>query len=1181
MKDETIGVWHDPEVEVRIVAMVLGEASDFEKAELERMIAEDSGLKQFYLEMGELHGGIHSAVQPDDDAEWKLSSERRNSVLEKLGQQPPPMAAAEQKEPSTSRHQWRSFMSIAACLLITLFIMAVMFPVKIIQSSRIVKSAPEIISYHAGIELEEQNEGVLTETLDEIGWVGAKKSEAVDDPFASESNVFPMTPATPSDIGIERDEILLNEDRPFVGARVPARAKESQAVPMVGYVPLTGGLFASEKKGRAEKIDGRVGYWVGDEESIARPEIANQVARKPSAPGSSMAKVIPSRSASAIAVPVPNITMENTSLDFANGDDFGDGWGDGNGSGGGGFGTNHGDPTAEVANYLSDGKRSGDSTITRDGIDSFYAESTRESRLQSAKKDDSNFRYSLLSAGSMRVDGSKDALSIGEGYMNLGKSEEADELIESEGFSGNLIQGETMRREAGTQDADAQLLEGRKLYADGKYGEAVEKYNKTLNLLPAGEIAADRRHAYTGHLVDGSIALSQNYRRTGRYAEARETLSKLLAKDPLNVAAKQQLEYLDDPIRTNPVLSSEHTQDTEKVRKHLYRAQGYNDLGKYDEADTEYKEILRVDRYNKAARRGMQKIASMKSDYYRAAYDHTRAELLMEVDKAWEIAVPPNVNFDSRARGSNGIALSGKRLDQGRDEMISEEKRLASKELTAAFETRNINLLVAESIALADDLKSAGNLEDAKAVLKFALKKGENNITLKAKLKELEIQKEKPVTEEISAADQTHSTFSLNVSDASYKLAKAALLERGEWPAAESVRTEEFINAFDYGDPKPSMAQKVACVQEQAVHPFVQQRNLLRVSMSTAAQGRSTPLNIVVLLDQSGSMERPDRAATVLRAMEELGKQLGPNDRVSLMSFARETRLLVDDLSGDRAGELVKIMKNRPSEGGTNLEQAVQVAQQHLLARQKKGVQSRIVVLTDGAANLGNANPENMTAMVEKMRDAEIAFDACGIGFDGLDDGILEALTRKGDGRYYVLDKPEDAGEEFGKQIAGALRPAAKNVKVQLVFNPDRVGKYKLIGFEKHRLKKEDFRNDAVDAAEMAAEESGSALYQIEAMADGSGALGTVFVRFQDMATGQMVERSWTIPYQQNAPSLAASKPSIQLAAVAGLLGEKLHQSDAGSVDFSQMNEVLGNLNSQYSGNKKVQELLQMVNKVK
>ncbi|PQJ28445.1 hypothetical protein BSZ32_07930 [Rubritalea profundi] len=679
---------------------------------------------------------------------------------------------------------------------------------------------------------------------------------------------------------------------------------------------------------------------------------------------------------------------------------------------------------------------------------------------------------------------------------------------------------------------------------------------------------------------------------------------------------------------------------SEAVRKNLYRGEGYINLGKYDEAQEEFKEVLRKDRYNKAARRGLEKIPNSKSDYYRAAYDQTRAELLMEVDRAWEIAVPPTVDFDSKQKGSTDAPLAkNKRLEAARQQMLSEvelneedeslanstgSRSLVQKEMARraagvqesdavllrgrklyaegnyksavkSYE-KALNMLpsgpavvdrrrgytghlVDGSIALADDLKSAGKLADAKVVLKWALEKDEKNANLNGRLKELEEQEEIPVVDEISATDQTHSTFSLNVSDASYKLAKAALLERGEWPVAESVRTEEFINAFDYGDPKPSMAQKVACVQEQAVHPFVQQRNLLRVSMSTAAQGRSTPLNLLVLLDQSGSMERPDRAATALRAMEELGKQLGPNDRVSLMSFARDTRLLVDGLSGDRAGELVKVMKNRPSEGGTNLEQAVQVAQQHLLARQKRGVQSRIVVLTDGAANLGDANPENMTAMVEKMRDAGIAFDACGIGFDGLDDGILEALTRKGDGRYYVLDKPEDADESFGKQIAGALRPAAKNVKVQLVFNPDRVGKYKLLGFEKHRLKKEDFRNDAVDAAEMAAEESGSALYQIETLADGSGALGTVFVRFQDMATGEMVERSWTIPYQGNAKSLAESKPSIQLAAVAGLLGEKLHQSDGGTVDFSQISNVLGDLNSQYSGNKKVKELLQMVRK--
>lgn len=207
----------------------------------------------------------------------------------------------------------------------------------------------------------------------------------------------------------------------------------------------------------------------------------------------------------------------------------------------------------------------------------------------------------------------------------------------------SLVQQEVARRALRVQDADAALLEGRQLYTDGKYEEAVSKYSEALGLLPLGPAVADRRHAFTGHLVDGSIALSTQYRRTGKYSEARQILEDVLSKDPSNADALTELEYLDDPIRTNPALTYEHTKDVDKVRKHLYRAEGYHNLGKFDEAEEEYKDVLRIDRYNKTARRGMEKISNVKSDYYRAAYDHTRAELLSQVDKAWEIAVPPRV----------------------------------------------------------------------------------------------------------------------------------------------------------------------------------------------------------------------------------------------------------------------------------------------------------------------------------------------------------------------------------------------------------------------------------------------------------------------------------------------------------------------------------------------------------
>ena len=373
--------------------------------------------------------------------------------------------------------------------------------------------------------------------------------------------------------------------------------------------------------------------------------------------------------------------------------------------------------------------------------------------------------------------------------------------------------------------------------------------------------------------------------------------------------------------------------------------------------------------------------------------------------------------------------------------------------------------------------------------------------------------KETMVVNEKNALEEPFSTFSLHVSDVSFKLAQNSLAN-GIWPDPAKVRVEEFVNAFDYRDPTPPQEEKVACQVEQAIHPFMQQRNLLRISMRTAAAGRAaqTPLRLTCLLDNSGSMERIDRQDTVRKAFATLAEQLHPNDAITLISFANQPRLLADRVPGERAGELVSMIDQLPSEGGTNIESALQLAFEKAQEQQSENAQNRIVLLTDGAVNLGDADPANLASMITQIRDNGIAFDAAGIIADGLNDEVLESMTRKGDGRYYLLDSIESADASFAKQIAGALRPSAKNVKVQVEFNPDRVGNYRLLGFEKHRLKKEDFRNDSVDAAEMAAEEAGVAVYEIEAKPDGEGDVGSVSVRYRDLSTGLMVENRWPIP---------------------------------------------------------------------
>ncbi|MDG2401022.1 MAG: hypothetical protein P8M04_10650, partial [Akkermansiaceae bacterium] len=205
----------------------------------------------------------------------------------------------------------------------------------------------------------------------------------------------------------------------------------------------------------------------------------------------------------------------------------------------------------------------------------------------------------------------------------------------------DLLQQEMIRRQQDVAKADELLNEGREAYANKEFETAVQKYREALNTLPYGTATSDRREFITKSLEEGSVALTQQYRQQGKYQEARDLLEEIDKNNPGNPASKKGLEYLDDPTRTEPALTFEHTENVELVRRSLYKGESFYNLGLYDKAEEEFKQVLRTDPYNKAARRWLERCSSVKSDYYRAAYDQTRAEMLMQVDRAWELAVPP------------------------------------------------------------------------------------------------------------------------------------------------------------------------------------------------------------------------------------------------------------------------------------------------------------------------------------------------------------------------------------------------------------------------------------------------------------------------------------------------------------------------------------------------------------
>ena len=436
---------------------------------------------------------------------------------------------------------------------------------------------------------------------------------------------------------------------------------------------------------------------------------------------------------------------------------------------------------------------------------------------------------------------------------------------------------------------------------------------------------------------------------------------------------------------------------------------------------------------------------------------------------------------------------------------------------------------------------------------------------------------------EVVTAENPFSTFSLNVADVSFKLAQASL-EKGVMPEAASIRSEEFINALDYRDPEPAPGAPIAFAWERSRYPFAHNRDALRFSIKTAAAGRAgnRPLNLVLLLDNSGSMERADRVQIIREALRVLATQLQPQDKVSVVAFARTARLWVDGLPGSQAGELVDRVGNLTPQGGTNLEDAMAVAYRTALGYYMPNGMNRVVLLTDGAANLGDVSPASLKEKVEHFRKQGIALDCFGIGWEGYNDDLLETLSRNGDGRYGFVNTPEAAATEFAAQLAGALQVAASDVKVQVEFNPARVTAYRQVGYAKHQLTKEQFRDNTVDAAEIAAAEAGNGLYIIEANPQGQGAIATVRVRYKVPGTADYRELEWTVPYTGAATALEQASPAMRLCVTAAAFSEWLAGSPfAGEVNPTRLLPLLAGVPQIYGADKRPEKLEWMVRQAK
>ncbi len=325
------------------------------------------------------------------------------------------------------------------------------------------------------------------------------------------------------------------------------------------------------------------------------------------------------------------------------------------------------------------------------------------------------------------------------------------------------------------------------------------------------------------------------------------------------------------------------------------------------------------------------------------------------------------------------------------------------------------------------------------------------------------------------------STFSIDVDNASYTMARRSL-RSGNLPRTDQVRIEEFINYFDYEYPQPRTKHPFAVVTEMAKCPWNKTSHLVHIGLKgkNIDQNKRKPNNLVFLLDVSGSMFSEDKLPLLKKAFKVLVNNLQKEDRVAIVVYAGAAGLVLPSTSGQYKRTILKAINELSAggstAGGAGIRLAYKVAQENFI---KKG-NNRVILATDGDFNVGASSDAAMEQLIEEKRKEGVFITTLGFGMGNYKDSKMETIADKGNGNYYYIDGFDEAYKIFNKQLAGTLYTIAKDVKLQVEFNPALVKSYRLIGYENRLLDNEDFRDDTKDAGEIGAGHTVTALYEVE-----------------------------------------------------------------------------------------------------
>jgi Ca-activated chloride channel family protein len=398
----------------------------------------------------------------------------------------------------------------------------------------------------------------------------------------------------------------------------------------------------------------------------------------------------------------------------------------------------------------------------------------------------------------------------------------------------------------------------------------------------------------------------------------------------------------------------------------------------------------------------------------------------------------------------------------------------------------------------------------------------------------------------VDTEDDHLSTFALDVDTGSYTIARR-YVQDGLLPPQDAVRVEEFVNYFEQGYEIPDEADAFAVRIDGGPFPYAEteRSQMVRVGI----QGYAVPpeerkdVSLTFVIDVSGSMGQENRLELVKRSLELLVEQLRPGDSVGIVVYGTEARAVLEPTSGADQRTILDAIYRLQPEGSTNAEAGLRLGYERANRAFIPGGINRVILCSDGVANVGRTGPESIWEVISGYASEGITLTAVGFGMGNYNDVLMEQLADNGDGFYAYVDTLKEAERLFVHGLTGTLQAIAMDAKVQVDFDPAVVSRYRLVGFENRAIADEDFRDDTVDAGEIGAGHSVTALYEVELQPEAEGRIATVHLRWQDPDTAEVMELSQGFYTEDLAGSFTAADPHFQCAVVVAEYAEILRGS--------------------------------------